>query len=281
MRSLELSIAEWRQNMSAARGVVPDTLDELESHLRETVEQLMRSGVSEAEAFQCAVTQLGSPAVMAREFRKLSAFNWSPVRVIGAVWVVAILTQVCNFHPPLGRTEWGIVMTVVCMSATIGYGTAILHGLFGACFVMQRCLSDSSPRRLQALCRVSRSFAWVAAGLTVVFGAALGEIWSQWVRHEGFWLQVQAWSVVVWLVSFLAAHYWRAVSARGLFMASLLGSNIILWSLFGPYLDLGLHSSENPMQLLWMFVGAPLWILNALLFLVGLAPAGWLRLRKA
>jgi hypothetical protein len=92
---------------------------------------------------------------------------------------------------------------------------------------------------------------------------------------------------VVWLVGFLAAHYWRSVSARGLFLASLLGSDIILWSLFDPYLHLGLfggsglHSSENPMQLLWMFVGAPLCILNALLFLVGLAPAGWLRLRKA
>ena len=59
MPDLEPSITAWRKTLMAAPNVGRETLDELENHLRETVEQLVRSGVPETEAFQRAVAQLG------------------------------------------------------------------------------------------------------------------------------------------------------------------------------------------------------------------------------
>ena len=46
MHNLEKSIAEWRKTMMAAPAVNHETLDELENHLRENVEQLVRSGIT-------------------------------------------------------------------------------------------------------------------------------------------------------------------------------------------------------------------------------------------
>jgi len=51
MHNLEKAIAEWRKTIMAARAVSHETLDELENHLRENVEQLVRSGMTEPEAF--------------------------------------------------------------------------------------------------------------------------------------------------------------------------------------------------------------------------------------
>ena len=57
MHNLDQSIAEWRKDMSRTRGLGPDTLDELESHLRETIHALVESGIPETEAVQRAMEQ--------------------------------------------------------------------------------------------------------------------------------------------------------------------------------------------------------------------------------
>jgi hypothetical protein len=70
MFNLEQSIAEWRRQMLAAGVKTPVPLDELESHLREEVEQQMRSGEGAQEAFESAVQRIGQPAVIQDEFAK-------------------------------------------------------------------------------------------------------------------------------------------------------------------------------------------------------------------
>ena len=72
MHNLEQSITEWRRTMMTAPNVSPETLDELENHLRETVEELAGSGMSGPEAFQQAVNLLGPPDKVAAEFEKLA-----------------------------------------------------------------------------------------------------------------------------------------------------------------------------------------------------------------
>ena len=67
MHNLEQFIIEWRRTMKAVPNVHPKTLDELENHLRETVAQLVQSGVPEAEACQRAAAELGSPETMAAD----------------------------------------------------------------------------------------------------------------------------------------------------------------------------------------------------------------------
>jgi hypothetical protein len=71
MFDLETSIAEWRKNMSAAGVKTPVPLDELELHLREDIEALVKSGRSEADAFETAVQRIGHGPVVQGEFKKI------------------------------------------------------------------------------------------------------------------------------------------------------------------------------------------------------------------
>ena len=52
MFDLEQSIADWRRQMLAAGIKTPVPLEELENHLREDVEEQMRSGVTAQQAFE-------------------------------------------------------------------------------------------------------------------------------------------------------------------------------------------------------------------------------------
>jgi hypothetical protein len=71
MFDLEKSIADWRRQMLAAGIKTPVPLDELESHLREDVENQMRSGLSAQPAFETTVQQIGQSDVLKNEFAKV------------------------------------------------------------------------------------------------------------------------------------------------------------------------------------------------------------------
>ena len=51
MFDLEKAIAEWRQQLAAGGVKAPELLDELESHLREDVEEQLHSGFNGEQAF--------------------------------------------------------------------------------------------------------------------------------------------------------------------------------------------------------------------------------------
>src|SRR5688500_5798478 len=95
MHNLEKSIAEWRKTMMAARGVSHETDDAQVSHARENVQQLVRSGMTDAEAFEHAVVQLGGARMIGSEFRKLDQSTWLPVKlVIGFGLMLAVATMI-------------------------------------------------------------------------------------------------------------------------------------------------------------------------------------------
>jgi hypothetical protein len=71
MFNLEPSIAEWRRQMLAAGIKTPVPLEELESHLREEIEQLVKSGLPPGGAFGTAVQQIGKPQIIKTEFKKI------------------------------------------------------------------------------------------------------------------------------------------------------------------------------------------------------------------
>lgn len=68
MFDLEKAIAEWRGRMLATGVESPVPLEELEGHLREDVEQQVRSGSDQQAAFACAVRGIGAGGELAREF---------------------------------------------------------------------------------------------------------------------------------------------------------------------------------------------------------------------
>ena len=71
MFDLEKSIADWQKQMSAAGIKNPVPLEELECHLREEIEQQMRTGLSVEEAFKSSVQKIGRGYVLETEFAKV------------------------------------------------------------------------------------------------------------------------------------------------------------------------------------------------------------------
>jgi hypothetical protein len=72
MFELEKAIKEWRQQMIAAGVKTEEILNELESHLREDVEQEMRAGLSPQQAFEFAAERIGGAQQLKGEFAKVS-----------------------------------------------------------------------------------------------------------------------------------------------------------------------------------------------------------------
>src|SRR6184192_2091311 len=81
MADLEQQIAAWRSRLSALVGGNSDFVAELEVHLRDAVEDQVRRGVPAEQALAIALTRLGSPEALAREFAKQST-PWLPARLI-------------------------------------------------------------------------------------------------------------------------------------------------------------------------------------------------------
>jgi len=79
MFNLNQAIAEWRQRIVMAGISTPEVLDELESHLREEVEQQIRLGSSEERAFEIALQRMGRTDALQTEFQKIG-------RVASALW---------------------------------------------------------------------------------------------------------------------------------------------------------------------------------------------------
>jgi len=69
MFNLEQQISNWREQMLAA-GITFEDLDELETHLRDDMAQLLKSGLSENEAFTISTVRIGSTNDLKAEFQK-------------------------------------------------------------------------------------------------------------------------------------------------------------------------------------------------------------------
>jgi len=280
MHNLEKLIAEWRKTMMAAPAVSHEILDELENHLRENVEQLVRSGITEREAFLRAVKQLGGAPTIASEFRKLEQSTWLPIKVVTGIGLTAAVVTAILLFSHLDGPGMRLLLAGHVFAVTLGYGTTFLVGALGICFVGQRSLSDFSPFRMRSLTRVTFFLGCIAAGLTIL-GTIVGMVWakSEWGRYWA-WdrKEMGAFVVVVWQVCFLLAHRLSHVTMRSVLVMSLLGNIVVSLSWFGAnLLHDGLHSYGMRNYALLLLAAV---LSNFAFFLIGLAPAGWLRSRK-
>jgi hypothetical protein len=98
MFNLEQAIADWRQQMLAAGIKAPVPLEELEIHLREEIEQQMKTGFSEQHAFEISISQLGQAKSLKTEFGKIRVENWNPP----LAWAAWILFAGSFFLPSVG-----------------------------------------------------------------------------------------------------------------------------------------------------------------------------------
>jgi hypothetical protein len=89
MFDLDHAIRDWRRQMAAEGIKSSETLDELEGHLRDEMDQQTRSGSSAQEAFEAAVQVIGQPASLKVEFEKIAATMKAREWVEHAVLVLA------------------------------------------------------------------------------------------------------------------------------------------------------------------------------------------------
>jgi hypothetical protein len=95
MFNLEQAIAVWRRQMLAAGIKTPAPLEELEIHLREEVEQQMRSGTEAQPALEAAIQKIGRAGVLKNEFQKtnLPTVEKNRIKVIAG----GVLTLLVGF----------------------------------------------------------------------------------------------------------------------------------------------------------------------------------------
>src|SRR5471030_2385912 len=124
MPDLEQSIAEWRQQMLAAGIKSPVPLEELEIHLREEIEQQMKSGLDEAEAFEAAVLKIGQGGLLKKEFAKAGGF-------LG--WFGDNKTKTVKIMRRIGISA-AMMMLVLAVGSGCAYTSKKLTGTKGAAF---------------------------------------------------------------------------------------------------------------------------------------------------
>lgn len=67
----EPEIKNWRRRLDAEQVATAETLNELESHLRDGINQGIRSGLIPEKAFELAVARIGQPNALKTEFEKI------------------------------------------------------------------------------------------------------------------------------------------------------------------------------------------------------------------
>src|SRR5213078_4800886 len=81
---LEAQFGQWRQYVQRRRELRSSDADELEDHLRGSVDELLAAGLSADEAFLVAVKRMGSLDELSREFaREHSERLWKQLMLTG------------------------------------------------------------------------------------------------------------------------------------------------------------------------------------------------------
>ena len=140
MFDLNREIAQWRSAISRTGSFLPDELDELESHLLDACESLVRNGVVQQDAFIEAIKQMGDPMEIGSEFDKVRAVSskrlWRAFRVapVVAPVVFAVFVFVAGLlftDPKDPGTPIGVIAIPV-LSLTLGVvASYLVAGVFG------------------------------------------------------------------------------------------------------------------------------------------------------
>ena len=266
MFNLEQSIAEWRRQMLAAGLKTPAPLDELESHLREELRNLLSEGKPEAQAFQLAVSRLGNPGPLRTEFNKLKKPACWPVTIGCWLYAGAMILMAVSMSKRVWAGNWNLVLYAHTVSLTAGYCAAFLAGCFGILYVSYRFFHALSPSRRQSLGRAVFLFSHLAAAL-VIAGMALGMLWSG--QHLGGYFgggvrEMATLRVTFWLMALLVMQRIGRVSQRDTMLMCVAVNVVVGLAWFEPFILDDRMASYWPLA---VFVG-----LNLVFLVIGMLP---------
>ena len=152
MADLEQQIAAWRSRLSALVGGNSDFVAELEVHLRDAVEDQVRRGVPAEQALAIALTRLGSPEALAREFAKQST-PWLPARLVMGLGTLAAAALAIL----LAQRVWSGAATPLLAlhqgAVTLGYSAVFLVGGLASCYLLARPFRELQPGQARFVLR--------------------------------------------------------------------------------------------------------------------------------
>jgi hypothetical protein len=282
MFDLEERIRHWRQAQAHALGGRAEVLDELESHLREEVQRLVAAGQTLASAWETALARLGDPRQLADEFGKVSALGalgWLPARVVvallallglGLAWVIGT-----NLHPV--QKQFSVLLASHVFTIDLGYSTTLAVGFLAVWALLSRVIAGTEARQGEGFRAAAVALAATGLVLTAV-GVVLGGWWA--ADNLGrFWgwdpKEIGGLSVLVWnAVLLLWLRFRPAAFLVGMVLAGV-GNVVVSLSWFGPALLEHRYSYGFGPPLLGCV------IVQLLLLLLALVPAGWLARQRA
>lgn len=119
-QGLEAQFAQWRQYVRRRRELQPCDADELEDHLRGSVDELVAVGLSPDEAFLVAVKRMGSLDELSREFAREHSER---------LWKQLVLTGDTGSAAADARSRRDLLAMVIC---TAGAAASVkVPALFG------------------------------------------------------------------------------------------------------------------------------------------------------
>jgi hypothetical protein len=173
MFNLEQSIANWRRQMLAAGIKSPVPLEELESHLREEIDEQIRSGIKEERAFEMAIQHIGHAELLKKEFRTRGFANWwgndkntQITRIFALLWLVYCAWTFFKIALPLLCPLFEFLPN---FQLTTGFFWAVIFGaifLFGMIASIRLLIGNYSEIRTLHFIAVLGLIAMVAQILT-------------------------------------------------------------------------------------------------------------------
>ena len=282
MFDLEKQIESWRRGLPDRLRDNRDVADELESHLRAQMEELLAAGAAPPDAWQQALQRLGPAGELSAEFaRAHRAGGWAPERI---AWLflfgsAALLAMYLLLW--LSRGSTGALLAAHIFAVTIGYVGGLVVGGVAAWAILARAFAGWDEPHDQMFRLAMRRLAITSATLTAI-GIALGAIWSRahlgaywgWDQREIGGVAVFCWGTM--LVCCLHAGVMRGAAAA--MIVGLIGSVVVTLAWLGPVLSLSrTYGARN--GTLSLIIAAFL-IANAALAAVALFPSAWLRPRR-
>ena len=209
---LDAQLIQWREYLARHAVLAPSDIDELDSHLRDQIDDLRQSGLSSDEAFLVAVKRLGSVDAISREFAREHSDR---------LWKQLVLSGDAEAATEAGGSRGLIVALVLAGAAAVAVrlpaalGVDLVDGVFYARNFSLLVLPFLAA--YFAWCRrMSRQQIATMIALPVVLFAAFINLYPFDPEGQAFALSVIHLPIVLWFVVGVGyvAGDWRSETGR-------------------------------------------------------------------
>jgi hypothetical protein len=188
MFDLEQNLRRWRRGMSVRLPLRREAVDELESHLRDAVEQAIQEGSTPEEAWRQASERLGNLDAVAAEYSKFgapSAWRWLPARFAAAVLAAPAAGLAYFLVARTAASQGTILLNLHVFAITVGYVAMVVVGAVAAWSLLSRAWCGWSHVETRALGATFGTLTTAALALTSA-GVVLGSFWAR-DHLGGYW----------------------------------------------------------------------------------------------